>query len=105
MCEIGIRFSTYEARMTNPNLPPARPSGSDSPPLGGSAVINRRLFTRGDLRALGISASNPTLLNWEAAGTFPKRVVISPAKVAWPADEVIAWIEQKLKERNGKRPS
>ena len=48
------------------------------------------LLTRADLRSLGIRASNPTLLVWEADGTFPKRLTISPAKVAWLRHEVIA---------------
>lgn len=57
------------------------------------------LLSRADLRALGIRASNPTLLIWEAEGRFPRRLIISPAKVAWLRHEVIAWIEAKAAAR------
>jgi predicted DNA-binding transcriptional regulator AlpA len=62
--------------------------------------MQAELLTRADLRALGIRASNPTLLAWEADGKFPKRLAISPAKVAWLRYEVIAWIEAKAAARS-----
>lgn len=58
------------------------------------------LLTRADLRTLGIRASNPTLLMWEADGKFPKRLALSPAKVAWLRNEVDAWIQAKAVARN-----
>jgi len=58
------------------------------------------LLARNDLRALGIRASNPTLLIWEEEGRFPKRLTLSPAKVAWLRHEVIAWIDAKAAARN-----
>jgi prophage regulatory protein len=60
----------------------------------------RELMSRSDLRALGIRASNPTLLIWEEEGRFPKRLTLSPAKVAWLRHEVIAWIDAKAAARN-----
>ena len=59
------------------------------------------LLSRADLRALGIRVSNPTLLAWEADGKFPKRVTISPAKVAWLQSEVEGWIADKASARPG----
>jgi predicted DNA-binding transcriptional regulator AlpA len=59
----------------------------------------RELMSRSDLRALGIRASNPTLLIWEEESRFPKRLALSPAKVAWLRHEVIAWIEAKAAAR------
>ena len=59
----------------------------------------RELMTRQELRELGIRASNPTLLIWETEGKFPKRLTLSPAKVAWLRHEVIAWIEAKAAAR------
>jgi predicted DNA-binding transcriptional regulator AlpA len=61
--------------------------------------VGPKLLARRDLQALGICVSNPTLLAWEAAGLFPKRLMISPAKVAWLQQEILAWIENKAKER------
>jgi len=57
------------------------------------------LLGRSDLRALGIRVSNPTLLIWEREGRFPKRLMLTPAKVAWLRHEVIAWIEAKAAAR------
>jgi prophage regulatory protein len=59
----------------------------------------RELMSRRDLRALGILASNPTLLIWESEGRFPKRLTLTPAKVAWLRHEVIAWIDAKAAAR------
>jgi prophage regulatory protein len=58
-----------------------------------------QLLTRSDLRILGIRASNPTLLIWEAEGKFPKRLTLSPAKVAWLRAEIDAWIQAKAAAR------
>jgi predicted DNA-binding transcriptional regulator AlpA len=35
----------------------------------------------------------------EAAGGFPKRVVLGPGRVAWANSEVIAWMEDKKQRR------
>ena len=64
-----------------------------------TAVGPHELLVRADLRSLGIKASNPTLLAWEADGKFPKRLAISPAKVAWLRAEIVAWIEAKAAAR------
>ncbi|MCP8938511.1 AlpA family phage regulatory protein [Alsobacter sp. SYSU M60028] len=51
------------------------------------------LLSREDLRALGIHASNPTLIKWEKAKTFPARIRLSPVKIAWRRDEVLAHLD------------
>ena len=61
--------------------------------------LDRRLLTRADLRALGILASNPTLLAWEEENKFPRRISLSAAKVAWIADEIDTWIDAKMAAR------
>jgi prophage regulatory protein len=65
-------------------------------------AILLELLSRGDLRALGIKASNPTLLIWEAEGNFPCRIRITSAKVAWLRHEIVAWIEAKAAARNSR---
>ncbi len=35
----------------------------------------------------------------EAAGTFPKRVPLGQCRVGWVYDEVVAWIEERMKDR------
>jgi prophage regulatory protein len=53
----------------------------------------RVLYTRADLRRLGIHISASTLLRLEAAGRWPKRVRIADHSVAWIGEEVDAHIE------------
>jgi predicted DNA-binding transcriptional regulator AlpA len=67
--------------------------------ISGFDFTGRELLSRSDLRSLGIRASNPTLLIWEAESRFPKRLALTPAKVAWLRHEVIAWIEAKAAAR------
>jgi predicted DNA-binding transcriptional regulator AlpA len=62
----------------------------------------RVLYTRVDLRRLGISISNSTLLRLEAAGKWPKRVHIGDHSVVWLRDEVDAHITQ-LADQRGER--
>jgi predicted DNA-binding transcriptional regulator AlpA len=62
----------------------------------------RVLYTRVDLRLLGIRISNSTLLRLEAAGKWPKRVRIADHSVAWLRDEVDAHIA-KLADQRGQR--
>ena len=37
--------------------------------------------------------SDRWILKLESIGQFPKRIVLSPRRVAWSEDEVDAWIE------------
>jgi predicted DNA-binding transcriptional regulator AlpA len=53
-----------------------------------------RLLSRSDLRTIGLRASNPTLLEWEAAGRFPRRVRVG-SRVYWLASEVEDYIAQR----------
>jgi prophage regulatory protein len=53
-----------------------------------SRDLARVLLSRRDLRALGIQVANVTLLAWEAAGKFPKRLHLGPGTVAWLASEL-----------------
>lgn len=62
----------------------------------------RVLYTRVDLRRLGVSISNSTLLRLEAAGKWPKRVHIGDHSVAWLRDEVDAHIAQLADQRGGR---
>lgn len=57
------------------------------------------LLTRRDLKRLGISVSNSSLLRWEAHSRFPRRIRMAGTTVAWPADEILEWIEARKAER------
>jgi prophage regulatory protein len=51
------------------------------------------LLFRKDLERLGLNYSNSTMLRWEAAGKFPKRVRVGAQSVAWLASEIHQHIE------------
>lgn len=57
------------------------------------------LLTRADLKRLGIKVSNSSLLRWEALGRFPRRIRMAGTTVAWPANELLEWIEVRKAER------
>lgn len=57
------------------------------------------LLSRSDLRDLGITLSNSSLLRAEARGSFPRRLRLSPATVCWDSNEVAEWLESRKAER------
>lgn len=58
------------------------------------------VFTREDLPRLGLNISPSTLLRWEAAGKFPKRIRIGDHSVAWLASEIHDHIQMLAAHRN-----
>lgn len=57
------------------------------------------LLTRADLRGRGITFSNVHQISLEQRGFFPRRVTLSPAKVAWIEAEVDAWLDNRIASR------
>lgn len=57
-------------------------------------VLNRR-----DLKRLGIKVSNSSLLRWEHAGRFPRRIRMAGTSVAWLKSEVDEWFAARAAER------
>lgn len=55
-------------------------------------------LSRKDLWELGIRVSASTLLRWEQASKFPKRVKLGGTTVAWPRDLVMQWCEDRIAE-------
>lgn len=64
-----------------------------------NACEGKVLLSRGDLKALGIAVSNSTLLRWEHAGRFPRRIRMAGTSVAWLKSEVDAWLRERATER------
>jgi prophage regulatory protein len=52
------------------------------------------------LAAMGILFSREHLWRLEAASKFPRRLYLSPQKIAWFEDEILAWLEQRAAERS-----
>lgn len=57
------------------------------------------LLSRNDLKNLGITLSNSSLLRAEARGAFPRRLRLSPATVCWDSAEVAEWLDHRKAER------
>ena len=58
-----------------------------------------KLLSREDLKRLGISYSNVHALHLEAEGKLPKRIYLSPGRVAWREREVHAYLQRCIAAR------
>lgn len=57
------------------------------------------LLTHDDLDRMGLGVSNTTLLRWEKAGRFPRRLRLGGTRVAWLKSEVDNWLHQTADKR------
>ncbi len=62
-------------------------------------ILGKTLATRDDLKRMGITLSNTTLLRLEARGRFPRRVRIGGTTVAWLMSELSDWLTERDQER------
>jgi prophage regulatory protein len=62
----------------------------------------QRLLTYNDLAEFGIPYSRSHLWRLWCAGKFPKPLKLSSSLNAWTEAEVLAWLEAKIAERDGK---
>jgi prophage regulatory protein len=83
--------------MTNPRFQDAivQAASANTAPL-----FQRKLVNFKQLRAMGISWSREHVWRLEAKNKFPRRIYLSPQKVAWFEDEVLQWLEARAAERN-----
>jgi prophage regulatory protein len=58
------------------------------------------LLDYGDLQGRGIKYSKTHLWRLWTAGKFPRPVKLSAARNVWRADEVDAWVQQRVAERD-----
>jgi prophage regulatory protein len=52
------------------------------------------------LKSKGIALSKCQIWRKEREGTFPRRVQVSAARVAWVETEIDAWISQRIAARS-----
>jgi prophage regulatory protein len=72
------------------------------PPAGGAARhVGKILLSLDDIRDMGIKVSRAQVYKLMAQGAFPRNVKISPFNSAWIYDEVVAWLEARMAERDG----
>ena len=62
----------------------------------------KRLVSKKELKTVcGVPYSQAHIARLEAAGKFPKRIVLGPCRVAWLLSEVEAWIDMRIANRDG----
>ena len=63
-----------------------------------AATMGIRILSKKDLRQL-VLYSPAQIDRLEKAGRFPKRVRLGPCRVGWVEEEVLAWLEDRLRAR------
>ena len=62
--------------------------------------MTRKLVTKKELKSIyGVPYCPAHIARLEAASQFPKRVKLGACRVAWVAEEVEAWIEERIGNR------
>ena len=65
-----------------------------------------KLVSKKELKSLfGVPYSFPHIARLELAGNFPKRVQLGQCRVAWIANEVQAWVDERVAQRDTTSPS
>jgi prophage regulatory protein len=59
-----------------------------------------KLLDHAALQERGVPYGKVQLWRLEKAGKFPKRVPISPSRVAWVEQEIDAWIKARVAARD-----
>jgi prophage regulatory protein len=68
--------------------------------------MTQRLVTKKELKSLfGVPYSFAHIARLEAAGQFPKRIRLGACRVAWLAEEVQHWIDERVASRDTVSPS
>jgi prophage regulatory protein len=62
--------------------------------------MTQKLVTKKELKSIfGVPYSFAHIARLEAAGQFPTRVRLGACRVAWVAEEVESWIEERIAKR------
>ena len=61
--------------------------------------VQKRLVTKKELQQYGIPYSPVHIQRLENAGTFPKRIKLSPNRVVWYLHEIEKWVADRAAER------
>jgi len=62
--------------------------------------MTQKLVSKKELKSIfGVPYCPAHIARLEAAGLFPQRVQLGACRVAWVADEVQAWIDERVAQR------
>jgi prophage regulatory protein len=61
--------------------------------------LHLRLYRFRELRLAGVPYTRKHVIDLEKKGTFPQRVYLSENTVAWVAEEVDSWVEERIRAR------
>ena len=68
--------------------------------------MTRKLASKKELKSVyGVPYSFAHIARLEVAGQFPQRVRLGACRVAWVAEEIEAWIEERISNRAQTFPS
>ena len=68
--------------------------------------MTRKLVSKKELKSVyGVPYSFAHIARLEAASQFPQRVRLGACRVAWVAEEVEIWIEERVANRAQSNPS
>ena len=68
--------------------------------------MTRKLVSKKELKSVyGVPYSFAHIARLEVTGQFPKRVRLGACRVAWIAEEVDEWIEERIANRAQTSPS
>jgi len=66
----------------------------------------QKLVSKKELKSLyGVPYSFAHIARLEVAGQFPKRIKLGACRVAWLAEEVQNWIDERVANRDTTSPS
>jgi prophage regulatory protein len=61
-------------------------------------LLPEELILKHERRRL-VPLSDPTIWRMERRGEFPRRIQVSPGRVAWRRSEIEQWLEQRSSAR------
>jgi prophage regulatory protein len=68
--------------------------------------MTQKLVSKKELKSIyGVPYSFAHIARLETAGEFPKRVKLGACRVAWLAEEVQDWIDERVANRDTTTPS
>lgn len=81
-------------------------TGRCNVPFNEGLAMTRKLASKKELKSVyGIPYCFAHIARLEAAGEFPKRIKLGACRVAWVAEEVEAWIDERIALRAQTSPS